>query len=193
MARFEIVDAHTVRDADGRDHDVLEAIAVLPWVKQLCPLMPHEYAHQSKADPLAYAVVESMLKAANPDTYRAYFRGYPTPNRYWDAPDGQRYWLTQDDDQPLLARQRRAPAPRQRGCQAHPGLGRPALGPERHRHLRARREGPLVADRGCPRGWLPALPSLPAHEASRWVTDQHAYLASRVAVAASWQRCGRST
>jgi hypothetical protein len=35
-----------------------------------------------------------MLKAANPETYRAYFRGYRSPNRYWDAPDGQRYWLT---------------------------------------------------------------------------------------------------
>jgi hypothetical protein len=94
MARFEIVDEHTLVDADGTRHDVLEAIAGLPWVKQLCPLMPHEYAHQSKADLLAYAVVEHMLKAANPDTYRAYFRGYQSPNRYWDAPDGQRYWLT---------------------------------------------------------------------------------------------------
>ena len=35
-----------------------------------------------------------MLKAANADTYRAYFRRYRSPNRYWDAPDGQRYWLT---------------------------------------------------------------------------------------------------
>ncbi len=94
MAGFEIVDDHTVAGADGRTHDVLEAIEGLPWVDQLCPLMPHQYAHQSKADPLAYGVVEHMLKAANPDTYRAYFRGYRSPNRYWDAPDGQRYWLT---------------------------------------------------------------------------------------------------
>ena len=91
MTRFDLVDEHTLVSADGTQHDVFEAIAVLPWVKQLCPLMPHEYAHQSKADLLAYGVVEHMLKAANPDTYRAYFRGYPTPNRYWDAPDGQRY------------------------------------------------------------------------------------------------------
>ena len=94
MAQFEIVDDHTVVGGDGRRHDVLEAIAELPWVDQLCPLMPHQYAHQSKADPLAYGVVEHMLKAANPGTYRAYFRGYRSPNRYWDAPDGQRYWLT---------------------------------------------------------------------------------------------------
>lgn len=94
MARFEIIDERTVVDADGVGHDVLEAIAALPWVAQLCPLMPHQYAHRSKADPLAYGVVEHMLKAINPDTYRAYFRGYQSPNRYWDAPDGQRYWLT---------------------------------------------------------------------------------------------------
>jgi hypothetical protein len=94
MARFEIVDVDTVVDVDGLEHDVSEAIAALPWVDQLCPLMPHQYAHQSKADPLAYGVVEHMLKAANPDTYRAYFRGSKSPNRYWDAPDDQRYWLT---------------------------------------------------------------------------------------------------
>jgi hypothetical protein len=56
--------------------------------------MPHQYAHLTKADPMAYGVVESMLKAGNPDTYRAYFRGYRTLNRYWEAPDAQRYWLT---------------------------------------------------------------------------------------------------
>jgi hypothetical protein len=83
-----------VHDEENVKHYVLEAIARLPWVKQLCPLMPHEYAHQKKADLLTYAVVEHMLKAANPETYRAYFRGYLAPNRYWDAPDGQRYWLT---------------------------------------------------------------------------------------------------
>jgi hypothetical protein len=94
MARFEIVDVDTVVDVDGLQHDVPEAIAALPWVDQLCPLMPHQYAHLSKADPLTYGVVEHMLKAANPDSYRAYFRGYQSPNRYWDAPDGQRYWLT---------------------------------------------------------------------------------------------------
>ena len=94
MAQFEIVDAGTVVGPDGVQYDVPEAIAGLPWVDQLCPLMPHQYAHLSKSDPLTYRVVEHMLKAANPDTYRAYFRGYKSPNRYWDAPDGQRYWLT---------------------------------------------------------------------------------------------------
>jgi hypothetical protein len=56
--------------------------------------MPHDYAHKFKSDPLAYAVVERMLKADNPESYKAYFRGYQSPNRYWDAADGRRYWLT---------------------------------------------------------------------------------------------------
>jgi len=30
--------------------------------------------------------------------YRAYFRGYQTLNRYWDAPDGLRYWRTRELD-----------------------------------------------------------------------------------------------
>ena len=94
MLKFEIVNSRTVRDQEGRDHDVLESIDALPWVSQLCPQMPHDYAHKLKSDPLAYAVVERMLKASNPDSYRAYFRGYQSPNRYWEAPDGRRYWLT---------------------------------------------------------------------------------------------------
>ena len=94
MLGLEIVDSRTVRDQEGRDHDVLESINALPWVSQLCPQMPHAYAHKFKSDPHAYAVVERMLKASNPDSYRAYFRGYQSPNRYWEAPDGRRYWLT---------------------------------------------------------------------------------------------------
>jgi hypothetical protein len=56
MNRFEIVDEHMVIDAEGVEHDVREAIAELPWVDQLCPLMPHQYDHRSKAEPLAYGV-----------------------------------------------------------------------------------------------------------------------------------------
>lgn len=26
------------------------------------------------------------------NAYRAFFRGYQSANRYWEAPDGQRYW-----------------------------------------------------------------------------------------------------
>lgn len=91
---FEIIDSRTVRDEDGRDHDVLKAMESLPWVHQLCPLMPHDYVHQTKVDPLAYAVVERMLRADNPESYKAYFRGHLSPIRYWEALDGRRYWMT---------------------------------------------------------------------------------------------------
>ncbi len=47
LPEFEIVGPTTVRDVEGREHDVLEAVAALPWVSQLCPLMPHDYAHKS--------------------------------------------------------------------------------------------------------------------------------------------------
>ena len=43
VARFEIIDSGTVRDENGREYDVLAAIGALPWVRQLCPQMPHEY------------------------------------------------------------------------------------------------------------------------------------------------------
>ena len=36
MFKFEIIDSRTVRDQEGQDHDVLESIAALPWVSQLC-------------------------------------------------------------------------------------------------------------------------------------------------------------
>ena len=94
MKGFQIVAPLTVRDADGRDHDVLETIDKLPWVDQTCPGMPHQYAHLFKSDRVAYGVVDTMLTAQNPETFRGYFRGLSSPIRYWDAPDGQRYWLT---------------------------------------------------------------------------------------------------
>jgi len=94
MKGFQIVGPGTVRDAGGRDHDVLEAIDNLPWVDQTCPGMPHQYAHLRRSDRVDYGVVDTMLTAKNHETYRAYFRGLPTPLRYWEAPDGQRYWLT---------------------------------------------------------------------------------------------------
>lgn len=89
---YVIVDSGTVRGPDGRDHDVLDAIAALPWTAQLCPLMRHEYSVWKKGPEWAWNVVSAMLLAANRDSFRAYFRGYQSANRYWDAPDGLRYW-----------------------------------------------------------------------------------------------------
>lgn len=95
-ADFQIVDSRTVRGEDGREYDVLDAIAALPWVRQLCPVMPHEYAVVFKSPGWAWNVLNAMVKSSNPETYRAYFRGYSKPNRYWEAPDGLRYWRTRE-------------------------------------------------------------------------------------------------
>lgn len=93
MPGFQIIDERTVRGDDGREYDVLKAVDALPWVHQLCPLMPHDYAVLFRSPEWAWAALEAMVKWS-PDSYKAYFRGYPTPNRYWVAPDGLRYWRT---------------------------------------------------------------------------------------------------
>jgi hypothetical protein len=90
---MEPMDERMVRAEDGVEYDVRVAIESLPWVSQLCPLMPHQYVVRAKAPDWAWNALEAMARW-NPHSYRAYFRGYPTPNRYWDAPDGLRYWRT---------------------------------------------------------------------------------------------------
>lgn len=90
---WEVIDSRTVRAEDGSEHDVIQAIGQLPWVDQLCPLMPHQYAVLFKSSDLAWRVLDALVRS-NPDSYRAYFRGYPRPNLYWEAPDGLRYWRT---------------------------------------------------------------------------------------------------
>ncbi len=89
--QFDFVDARTVRDQDGVEYDVLDALSALPWKAQLCPVMRHEYAILSKSPTDLWFALEAMVRLS-PDSYRAFFRGYPRPNRYWDAPDGLRYW-----------------------------------------------------------------------------------------------------
>ena len=89
---YVIVDPRTVQAPDGRTYDVVEAIQALPWTAQLCPLMRHEYTIWKKGPEWAWNVLSSMLLGSNPDSFKAYFRGYQSANRYWDAPDGLRYW-----------------------------------------------------------------------------------------------------
>lgn len=89
---YVLVGSRTVRAPDGQAYDVLEAIQALPWTAQLCPLMRHEYTIWNKGLEWAWNVLSSMLSAQNPASFRAYFRGYQPANRYWDAPDGLRYW-----------------------------------------------------------------------------------------------------
>ena len=73
--------------------DILEAIRVLSWVDQLCPLMRHQYAVLRKSPAWAWYALDVMIRDS-PNSYLAYFRGYQRPNRYWDGPDGLRYWRT---------------------------------------------------------------------------------------------------
>ena len=73
--------------------DILNAIAALPWVDQLCPLMRHQYAVRRRSPLSAWEALDAMIRDS-PDSYLAYFRGYQRPNRYWDGPDGLRYWRT---------------------------------------------------------------------------------------------------
>jgi hypothetical protein len=80
-------------ESESRD-DFEAAVEALPWIAMPCPSMPHEYAVQSKSPAWAWNVIFELVSHRNPDTYRAYFRGYQSANRYWDAPDGRRYWYT---------------------------------------------------------------------------------------------------
>jgi hypothetical protein len=91
VAAFEYVDERTLSDAGGTHFDVLDAVQQLPWVRQLCPFMPHEYAILRRSPEQAWYIVEAMIRLS-PKGYRAFFRGYQSANRYWDAPDGRRYW-----------------------------------------------------------------------------------------------------
>ena len=89
MQRDEAVDPDPVHIEVG----ILDAIRVLPWVGQLCPLMPHQYAVLRKSPLWGWCGLDAMIRDS-PDSYIAYFRGYQRPNRYWDGPDGLRYWRT---------------------------------------------------------------------------------------------------
>jgi hypothetical protein len=90
MAMRDTVDQPAEVGGQPRIEDAIEA---LPWVRQLCPLMPHEYAVRFRSPAWAWDRLEAMVRTG-PGGYLAYFRGYRRPNRYWEAPDGLRYWRT---------------------------------------------------------------------------------------------------
>lgn len=77
----------------GGDVDLAGVIGALPWVQQLCPLMPHEYAVLRDSPDWAWFALDATIRHSL-QSYLAYFRGYQRPNRYWDGPDGLRYWRT---------------------------------------------------------------------------------------------------
>ena len=90
-AELTYVNESTLADASGARHNVLQAIEELPWVRQWCPFMPHEYAIRGKSPLDAWDLLDAMI-CLSPKSYRAFFRGYGRANRYWEAPDGRRYW-----------------------------------------------------------------------------------------------------
>ena len=101
-----------------------------------------------------------MLTAGNAATYRAYFRGYQSPMRYWEAPDGRRYWLKFMINRcwpDSVERLRRV----DEGATAITDW-EPTLRTERGRAVRARGWKHVVADRGCPGRWLSTVQRLPS-------------------------------
>ncbi|MCZ7537521.1 MAG: hypothetical protein M5T61_17525 [Acidimicrobiia bacterium] len=75
--QYQYVDERTIRDRGGIEHDVLEAVDQLPWVRQLCPFMPHEYAILSRSAEQPWYVVEAMIRLS-PASYRAFFPRIPS-------------------------------------------------------------------------------------------------------------------
>ena len=61
MREFKYVDERTLRGADGTLHDVLGAIDELPWTRQWCPFMPHEYAILRRSPEQAWYLLEAMI------------------------------------------------------------------------------------------------------------------------------------
>lgn len=79
----------------GASADVTrDAIAALPWRSALpADGMPaHQYVILGKCPTQAWDVLASAIRE-HPDSYDAYFRGYPWPMHYWEFED-HRYWRT---------------------------------------------------------------------------------------------------
>ena len=86
-------DGLVVSEDSGRKYDPMEAAQPLPWVDMTCPFMPHQYVVKQRSPAQRFAILEAAI-AQHPAGYDGYFRGYRSPNHYWDAPDGRRYWQT---------------------------------------------------------------------------------------------------
>jgi hypothetical protein len=65
----EAVGTHqTLRERD-LDDGLAAAISALPWVRQLCPLMPHEYAVHSRSPAWEWETLEARVMPGNPASY----------------------------------------------------------------------------------------------------------------------------
>jgi hypothetical protein len=93
--QLRIVNADT-----GEVYDVAAVAARLPWrmeggrAPRPQPTMPrHEYIVRGRCDDGDWDVLYFAVQK-HPGSYRAYFRGYLSPMRYWELGDGYRYWVT---------------------------------------------------------------------------------------------------
>jgi hypothetical protein len=73
---------------------VREAIEALPWRSALpADGMPlHQYVILGQCPPDAWDVLAAAIRE-HPESYDAYFRGYPWPMHYWEF-ESHRYWRT---------------------------------------------------------------------------------------------------
>jgi hypothetical protein len=55
--------------------------------------MPHQYAVLRNSPAEEWYALDAAIKDSS-ESFRAYFRGYRSPNLYWIGPDGWRYWRT---------------------------------------------------------------------------------------------------
>lgn len=83
-----------VVDSEGDVYEIREAILAIWWVeaRMYVSTSPHEYIVQDRCPAMPWAVLSCAI-ARHPESYRAYWRGYKTANRYWEL-DGYRYWRT---------------------------------------------------------------------------------------------------
>ena len=73
---------------------VRDAISRLSWRSALPAdaMPPHQYVVFDKCPTDAWDVLADTVRG-HPDSYDAYFRGYPFPMHYWEF-EGHRYWRT---------------------------------------------------------------------------------------------------
>ena len=159
VREFTYVDEQTLSGPEGETYSVLEAVDQLPWVRQWCPFMPHEYAILGKSPEQAWYVLEAMIRLS-PRRYKAFFRGYQSRTAIGklrtDAGTG-----AESRDRPLgCCRHHRSP-PARRGGACHQGLGWAAICPERRGLLRPDLERQVVAQREVLRRGLRTLQGVP--------------------------------
>ncbi len=184
LGQLEYLDERTLRGADGARYDVLEAVQQLPWVRQLCPFMPHEYAILRNSPEQAWFVVESMIRLS-PNSHRAFFRGYQVSESLLGGTGRPPLLARSVRDRPMgRVRHQRTSSARLRRPR-HQGLEWSAFGRERRWLLRPNLEPQVVAEPEVLRRRLRSVPGV--CEAARETAANHE--SNRT----SWPQVGSAT